>query len=568
MKALIKFLVLAISRLFAKGPLPDQTIVGIFDNARYLDKAVERLARAGFEHSVYNEAILGEQAINVGPPVFASGLAPAVVWDSAEPALPSKPDADTIVRAFKAKLAHCRLPNEVIEAYATTFSHNGEFVLANTDAERAEQVVEILRECGARQVDRHDSSAPKDYDANAIFDFLLENTPDQVYFKDRRGRFIRASRAVAELLGAASEKDIIGKSDFDFWSMETAREAAADEQKVMKTRQPLVGKIERLVHPDGRISWDYTTKLPLLDASREVIGICGINKDFTAVKNVQDALAEERDRLKATTGELESKNALFEADLQLAREIQEALLPRDYPIFPGSGISRQSLLSFAHCYRPAEAIGGDFFDIFSLSQARAGIFICDVTGHGLRGALVTSILRTLLEELRPLMDDAGSFLGALNRRLRAVLERVEQPISATAFYMIADTAAKEVSFANAGHPDPLRLRRQAGIVEPLSEGQERTGPALGLFDSATYPVSRSSFDDADCIALFTNGLYKVHSPQGNEFGRSALVSTFLRYKDLHAEELCSAVLKELSGFAGRSDFDDDVCIVTVERAGE
>jgi hypothetical protein len=135
-------------------------------------------------------------------------------------------------------------------------------------------------------------------------------------------------------------------------------------------------------------------------------------------------------------------------------------------------------------------------------------------------------------------------------------------------YMIADTAAKEVSFANAGHPDPLRLGRQAGIVEPLSDGQVKTGPALGLFDSAAYPTSRSSFDNADCIVLFTDGLYELYSPQGNEFGRSALVSTFLRYEDLSAEKLCAAVLKDVSGFADRSDFDDDVCIVTVERAAE
>lgn len=562
MKGLIK-------SLFAKPVLPDQTIVGIFDNARYLDKAIERLSRAGFEDTVFDEAILGEQAINVGPPVFASGSAPPVVWDSAEAALPSRPDRDTIVHAFKAHLAHCHLPHDVIEGYATTFSHDGELVLVRTDTERAEQAMEILRECGARQVDRYDNSPPQEHDLNAIFDFLLENTPDQVYFKDCRGRFLRASRAVAELLGAPSAKDLIGKTDFNFWSMETAREAAADEQRIMETREPLVGKIERLVHPDGRISWDHTTKLPLLDAHGEVIGICGINREVTEMKCMQDALAEERDRLKATTAVLESKNAQFQADLQLARAIQEALLPRDYPIFPGFGASGQSLLSFAHCYRPAQGVpGSDFFNVFSLSENRAGILISDVIGQGLRGALVTAVLRTLLEELRPMMHDAGSFLDALNLRLRAVLERVEEPISATAFYMIADTGAREVSFANAGHPDPLRLRRQAGIVEPLSEGPERTGPALGLFDSATYKTSHSPFDDADCIALFTDGLYEVNSPQGSEFGWSALASTFLRRKDLHAEKLCAAVLKDVSAFAGRPDFDDDVCIVTVERAGE
>lgn len=231
---------------------------------------------------------------------------------------------------------------------------------------------------------------------------------------------------------------------------------------------------------------------------------------------MQDALEEERVSLKATIAELEAKNALFEADLQLAREIHEALLPHDYPIFPGSGVSGQSLLSFAHFYLPARAVGSDFFEIFSLSQTRAGILICDVMGHGLRGVLVTAVLRNLLDELGPMMHDAGGFLEALNLRLRAVLERVGEAVLATAFYMIADTAAKEVSFASAGHPDPLRLRREAGTVEPLSEGKGKTGPALGLFDAPAYPTSRSSFDSADCIVLFTDGLYHVNSPEGKQ----------------------------------------------------
>ncbi|HEY6676922.1 MAG TPA: hypothetical protein VIZ87_09055, partial [Terrimicrobium sp.] len=94
------------------------------------------------------------------------------------------------------------------------------------------------------------------------------------------------------------------------------------------TREPLVGKIEKLVRRDGRISWDYTTKMPLLDTRGEVIGICGINKDFTAVKCMQDALEEERDRLKATVAELEAKNALLQADLQLARGTQDAGVTR------------------------------------------------------------------------------------------------------------------------------------------------------------------------------------------------------------------------------------------------
>jgi PAS domain S-box-containing protein len=126
-----------------------------------------------------------------------------------------------------------------------------------------------------------------------LFTFLLENIPDQVYFKDEEGRFLAASRAVARYMGVGDPEDLLGKTDFDFWSEETAKEARADERRIMETGLPMVGKIERLVHPDGRVTWDYTTKMPLRDPDGRITGVCGINKDFTAVKKMEDALTEE-----------------------------------------------------------------------------------------------------------------------------------------------------------------------------------------------------------------------------------------------------------------------------------
>jgi sigma-B regulation protein RsbU (phosphoserine phosphatase) len=415
------------------------------------------------------------------------------------------------------------------------------------------------------------AAPPPDPDAarpEEFFDFLLEHTPDQVYFKDRHGRFLRASRAVADYMNVADPKELIGKSDFDFWSSETAKNTAEDEQRIMETKSPLVGKIEKLVHPDGRITWDYTTKMPLLNSRGEVIGICGINKDFTAMKEMQDALAEERNRLKATTEELEAKNAALQADLQLAREVQEALLPREYPTFTGLGVSGQNALSFAHYYLPAAAVGGDFFDIFALSQTSAGILVCDVMGHGLRAALITAIIRALLEELRPMMHQAGRFLETLNLRLRAVLERIEEPFVATAFYLIADTATKEISYANAGHPGPFRVCRNARTVESLSKDRKQNGPALGIFDSAVFPTSRAPFDSGDCVVLFTDGIFEVYSPEGQEFGKENLLSAFDRSADLPADQMFEAVLKDVLAFSSRQDFDDDVCLVAVERTRE
>jgi serine phosphatase RsbU (regulator of sigma subunit) len=308
--------------------------------------------------------------------------------------------------------------------------------------------------------------------------------------------------------------------------------------------------------------------MPLLKSRGEVIGICGINRDFTAMKEMQDALAEERNRLKITTEELAAKNAALEADLQLAREVQEALLPREYPTFAGLGVSGQNALSFAHYYVPAAAVGGDFFDIFALSRTSAGILVCDVMGHGLRAALITAIIRALLEELRPMMHQAGRFLEALNLRLRAVLERVEEPFVSTAFYLIADTATKEVSFAKAGHPGPFRICRKTGTVEPLIRDRKQSGPALGIFDSAIFPTSRAPFDIGDCVVLFTDGIFEAYSPEGQEFGKEALLAAFHRYANSPADQMFAAILNDVLAFSSRKDFEDDVCLVAVERVQE
>jgi len=131
------------------------TIVGIFDNARDLDKAVNRLARAGFEDTVYDEAIVAEEAGNVSG-IFAPGSGPAVYWGDTERDLKPKLDRHANARAFRAHLADYHLPKDVIEGYVTNFDHDGEFVLVKTSPERAEQALEIMRTSGATRANRHD----------------------------------------------------------------------------------------------------------------------------------------------------------------------------------------------------------------------------------------------------------------------------------------------------------------------------------------------------------------------------------------------------------------------------
>lgn len=283
--------------------------------------------------------------------------------------------------------------------------------------------------------------------------------------------------------------------------------------------------------------------------------------------------AIERKRMTEQLGryaeELRSKNAQLEADFNMAREIQEIFLPHQYPTFPHWAAPEESALRFSHRYLPAAAVGGDFFDIFPITDTTGGIFICDVMGHGMRAALVTAIMRGLVEELMPVAADAGKFLTEINRSLHTILRRTKEPFLATAFYVVADVAAGEARFASAGHPSPIRVRRSCGAVELLKSSDPRHGPALGLFDRAIYPTCRCPISVHDMLLLFTDGLYEVENSRHEEYGQERLLSAVRERFRLPAERLFNELLQEVQRFSASKEFEDDVCLVSmeVERVG-
>lgn len=169
---------------------------------------------------------------------------------------------------------------------------------------------------------------PFDVKLDELFVFLLQHIPDRIYFKDSRSRFIWVSDAMAKFLGAESPGDLVGKSDFDFFTREHAQPAFDDEQAVMRSGEPMIGKIEKETLPDGRIGWAMTTKIPLRDAGGTVVGTCGISRDFTVQKALEDSLAKTNAELERNQIELE--NTLAEltdthAELKAAqRDLVEA----------------------------------------------------------------------------------------------------------------------------------------------------------------------------------------------------------------------------------------------------
>lgn len=265
--------------------------------------------------------------------------------------------------------------------------------------------------------------------------------------------------------------------------------------------------------------------------------------------------------------ELRVRNEQMRADLDMAWEIQLAFLPRQYHELRPRTEGGRGILRFFHRYQPATVLAGDFFDILPLPEDQVGVFICDVMGHGVRAALMTAFLRGLIEELSPVAGDPGSFLTELNRGLYTVLNRSTSFMFASALYVVINAAAGLARFARAGHPEPLHLRRTAAAVELMKGHGEKPGPALGLLETARYRTDEMPLANDDLILMYTDGVYEVMDPEGEEFGEARLISSVRRRLNQPPEELLDGLLQEVRSFRGSGDLADDVCLVCVEAAG-
>ncbi len=386
---------------------------------------------------------------------------------------------------------------------------------------------------------------------------LMDHIPDCIYFKDEESRFIAMNRAMARLFGKEDPSEFLGKTDLDVFCADHAFRAMEDERRIVETGEPVVNLEEKETWPDGHVTWVSSTKMPLTDPRGRVIGTFGISRDITARKRAEQDLAR-------VAAELKAKNLALEEDLGMARELQNALLPQQFPRFPRGASEADSAIHFHHFYRPSTAVSGDFFDVFEIEENVAGLFICDVMGHGVRAALVASILRALVNELEAVWKEPSEFMGQLNRALRRILKHTRVPLFASAFYVVADLANGTLKHANAGHPCPLRVRRDGGPGSLMRLDGCKLGPALGLLDEAIYPTGATQIVMPETVLLFTDGLFEVEAQDGSLYDYQALRGAVGELAGLAAADLCESVVDKVCQFSGQKEFSDDVCLIAME----
>ena len=405
-----------------------------------------------------------------------------------------------------------------------------------------------------KTLDRHYCQLTHNHEG-FLLQTLMNSIPDAVYFKDTRSRFLMISHALSKKHHLTDPQQAVGKTDADYFTAPHAEQALADEQTIMRTGQPMEGIEESETWPDGSITWVSTTKMPLRNQSGRIVGTFGISRDITARKQAQLALADK-------TQLLHKKTQQIEDELKMARELQLAMLPQDFPAICVEGVEALRFFSY---FLPSGAVSGDFFHVLQLSETAVGIFICDVMGHDVRAALVTAMIHALVEDLSLTAAGPGELLSEINQALFKVFKQAGTTMFATAAYMVADVATGQLSFANAAHPHPLRLRRPAGNVEVLKlETGGKKGPALGLFRDSKYPTCQRPIFAEDLLIFYTDGLVEEESAAGEIFSQERLAETVGQHRELPPKELLAKVLEDIRRFSGHLEFFDDVCLLGVE----
>jgi serine phosphatase RsbU (regulator of sigma subunit) len=246
---------------------------------------------------------------------------------------------------------------------------------------------------------------------------------------------------------------------------------------------------------------------------------------------------------------LELKDRLLVRDeLEAARRVQQALMPPKTPSVPGWSVWLSS--------RPANEVGGDLVDFISIADSRHGLVLADVTGKGLRAALLMAKLQATLRALAPDFSSAARLATKVNE----IFHRDSLPnMFASMLYMEIRPDSGAVRCVNAGHLPPFLLRGVA--VEELSKGEA----AIGLMPGTSYTEHDLSLERGDFCIAYSDGLTEAVNQEGEFFGTKRLFSTAQACRTMEAPEMGQALLTEIDRFIGKAKPFDDLSIIILKR---
>jgi sigma-B regulation protein RsbU (phosphoserine phosphatase) len=277
----------------------------------------------------------------------------------------------------------------------------------------------------------------------------------------------------------------------------------------------------------------------------EQLALVGKRRDIVTGIAYQVALAVDNARLYAER----ARQQQFQRELELAREIQSAFIPQQLPVLPGWEI--------ATFWKMAREVGGDFFDLVVLPEDRLLVLIADVSDKGMPAALFMALSRSLFQATALELNQPAEILHRVNRLL---LPNNQKSMFVTVFCAMVQLRTGEISYASAGHNDPI-LVRHSGQIELL----HAPGIVLGAFEDVSFEQKTVRLAEEDGILFYTDGITEASNPDDELFGEARLQAIARDFWPQPPETIVAAIQQAILDFTRPAPQFDDATLLLLKR---
>ncbi|GAB4283743.1 MAG: hypothetical protein Kow0029_30060 [Candidatus Rifleibacteriota bacterium] len=306
-----------------------------------------------------------------------------------------------------------------------------------------------------------------------------------------------------------------------------------------------------------------------IDEAKEGVLLCGYEKKPETVSEedlnlfgiiarsveVEFARLREDRKLRSLLNELASRDKRMSLEMEIARTVHRSFLPNKAPEFPS--------FEFGFTFRPCFSVGGDYFDFIPVRNGKQlGVLFADISGHGVAGALLSSMLKVILSSVIQLEQEPAKILAAMNGKIE---ESFPAGYFVTAFFALLGENDNLVKVASAA-PEPFLVIRKDGEVEVIGRGGQPMGLLPSEFvDDTSFDSHELKLAEGEKILFFTDGLTDVKIAQDERIGIDRLCKWAKEFSDMSPENLTDAIYKRAEELAIENGIDDDIMILAIAK---
>lgn len=275
--------------------------------------------------------------------------------------------------------------------------------------------------------------------------------------------------------------------------------------------------------------------------------------NFIQVTNALDAAMKKINEQNQILEEYKSK---MTRELNIAKSVQKAIIPKVFPRIPNFDMFGVSV--------PSEELGGDYFDYFLLDQDTIGILIADVSGHGVPSSLITTMVKAYFEYYTKRFTQPDQVLQNVNRDMAAII--MDTGFYLTAYYAVLNLKTLSLTVSTAGHDSAICVTKGKKHAIRLGEGAE--GTILGIFPDAEYKSVSYQLEPDSKIIIYTDGITEARSSNGEFYGGDRLEQFLVGQLGLSSKESVDSLIKEVDTFYGTNHPNDDRTLVIFDIYSE